>query len=597
MLKESSRYSIAYTITTINGIELSSPEYIITVGQDGHIDDKNGFLTAILNQENGCVNLHFKKSNGNIATLQAGDYIVTRASSKDDFNNWIQLTKIIVSNDIENPMLFIDYTVEQGVSYRYGLQLVKPSGWLTARQEAKYYLNQDDSISMDSLFVDFEDAYLFDGERQLCIKYNPKISSFKNTLLENKIDTLGGKHPFIFRNGNVNYKEFSISGLISMLMDENGSFAATRLKDRNDEAPDYIGASGRTNLTGDNFYKERQFKLEVLDWLTNGQPKLFRSPGEGNYIIRAMNTSLSPNDTLGRMLHTFTCTAYEIADFTMANLYKYKFISNEIKKCSDKKMIISERKLVGIANNFSIGLPLFLVRFENQHLACTIEIKFMDKKIEVFDIGNSTGVYEFQISKDNPIESIRFLDPDNFEANAKIIYGSYANIKNLTHDNPYKIKSVNTRVRQISTDSTQGAWPSWTRNIDYCYFIKLIPKSIIDVAYDEKQCLKYVSFDEDGNIIISDEDAPETNRVIYRILQSSGEHSYKCGTQTMTETQIIYAVNINGTSIPLDTRSDTESITGTHFQLLENVGQITYLAVFNGVICEVVYKHLERETL
>ena len=31
-------------------------------------------------------------------------------------------------------------------------------------------------------------------------------------------------------------------------------------------------------------------------------------------MIRLMNVSLSPNDTLGRMLHTFTATAYEISD-------------------------------------------------------------------------------------------------------------------------------------------------------------------------------------------------------------------------------------------------------------------------------------------
>jgi hypothetical protein len=42
-----------------------------------------------------------------------------------------------------------------------------------------------------------------------------------------------------------------------------------------------------------------------------------------------MNTSLSPNDTLGRMLHTFSCTAYEIADFTYDNLKYYNFISSE----------------------------------------------------------------------------------------------------------------------------------------------------------------------------------------------------------------------------------------------------------------------------
>jgi hypothetical protein len=60
-----------------------------------------------------------------------------------------------------------------------------------------------------------------------------------------------------------------------------------------------------TWLTAENYRRERNFKMEVLAWLTNGKPKLFRSPAEGNYIVRLMNTSLTPNDSLGRMLHTF----------------------------------------------------------------------------------------------------------------------------------------------------------------------------------------------------------------------------------------------------------------------------------------------------
>jgi hypothetical protein len=68
------------------------------------------------------------------------------------------------------------------------------------------------------------------------------------------------------------------------------------------------------SLTVKNTNIEKEFKLEVLDWLTNGKPKLFKSPKEGNYIVRLMNVSLSPNDTLGRMIHTFSATAYEIGD-------------------------------------------------------------------------------------------------------------------------------------------------------------------------------------------------------------------------------------------------------------------------------------------
>ena len=77
-----------------------------------------------------------------------------------------------------------------------------------------------------------------------------------------------------------------------------------------------------------NIAAERQFKLNVLEWLTNGQPKLFRSPAEGNYIVRLLNTSLTPTDSLGRMLHTFNSTAYEIDDLTYENLIAYGFIKS-----------------------------------------------------------------------------------------------------------------------------------------------------------------------------------------------------------------------------------------------------------------------------
>jgi hypothetical protein len=158
--------------------------------------------------------------------------------------------------------------------------------------------------------------------------------------LESKLDTLGSKYPFIFRNGNVNYKEFAISGMLSHLGDEKELFMSG-LKNAYDnadrsrtaaigQAPTYLRENNSihttTALTSDNFYRERQFKLEALDWLTNGKPKLFRSPGEGSYIVRLMNISLTPNDTLGRMLHTFSATAYEIAEYNFDNLEAYNLL-------------------------------------------------------------------------------------------------------------------------------------------------------------------------------------------------------------------------------------------------------------------------------
>jgi hypothetical protein len=88
-------------------------------------------------------------------------------------------------------------------------------------------------------------------------------------------------------------------------------------------------------LTADNFRREREFKHAALEWLTNGKPKLFRSPGEGSFIVRLMNTSLTPNDTLGRMIHSFSCTAYEVDDFTFGNLRKYGILMPEYTEARD----------------------------------------------------------------------------------------------------------------------------------------------------------------------------------------------------------------------------------------------------------------------
>jgi hypothetical protein len=87
-----------------------------------------------------------------------------------------------------------------------------------------------------------------------------------------------------------------------------------------------LDSYGTTNLTPDNFAIERIFKLEVLEWLNNGKPKLFRSPAEGNYIVRLTNVSLTPNEQLGNMIHTFSAQAYECMEMTQENLIKNNLV-------------------------------------------------------------------------------------------------------------------------------------------------------------------------------------------------------------------------------------------------------------------------------
>lgn len=266
-------------------------------------------LEAKNNYDNGYIEIAVRPLEGS-SELATGGFRLGRSSSKDNFKSYEEILSFELINEIPNKFLYRDYFIEHGVEYRYAYQQYniayknKTEGAIISRH-----------IWSNQVEAKFEDLFLSDGETQFKVKYNPKVSSIKTTLQEAKVDTLGGQYPFIFRNGNVRYHEFPISGLISYLEDEEEIFM---------ERP--FGFSPTINLTEDNINVERQFKFKVMDWLNNGEVKYFKSPAEGSYLVRLMNVSLTPNDQLGRMLHTFNATAYEVGDINKTNLEKYKFI-------------------------------------------------------------------------------------------------------------------------------------------------------------------------------------------------------------------------------------------------------------------------------
>lgn len=303
-------YYLTFSVTTNNKMTVHSPQYrIIKAGTV--MPDMDVTLSANLNQEEGFVELilHNNQTDagGKAERKVTGMFYIMRAASNEGYA-WREMGNFILQAQIPSRQLWKDYTIEQGVTYIYAIQQYNSVGLRSDRIEAA------------PLIADFEDAFLYDGQRQLKIKYNPKVSSFKRNTIEQKTDTIGSKYPFIFRNGNISYHEFPISGLISYLADNNQQFLS--LSDLNIEAR-------ATNLTTENIAAERLFKMEVLKWLTNGEPKLFKSPGEGNFIVRLMNVSLAPIDTLGRMLHSFNCTAYEVADYTYESLQEKGFVRME----------------------------------------------------------------------------------------------------------------------------------------------------------------------------------------------------------------------------------------------------------------------------
>ena len=303
-LEPNQLYYLYFSVKTMNGLECSSIRYRISQLSSVGTELDLG-LKADLNYENGYIRLSLICDE----PIISGTFLISKACSKDDYQ-WTELKRFDVQSLIPNEWSLLDCTIEQGYTYKYSLQQYNANDIYSQR------------VISNEVYADFEHAFLYDGTQQLKISYNPKITNFKNNILENKVDTIGSKYPFILRNGNINYKSFDIEGLLSLLTDSEGLFLNTS---------NYVLDDVSTDLTSQNIASERYFKRSVLEWLNNGYPKLFRSPTEGNFIVRIMNVSLTPIDTLGRMLHSFKATAYEVGNFTIDNLNKYGIIDNKEK--------------------------------------------------------------------------------------------------------------------------------------------------------------------------------------------------------------------------------------------------------------------------
>jgi hypothetical protein len=176
------------------------------------------------------------------------------------------------------------------------------------------------------LLVSFEDMFLTVGDRQLKIKFNPTVSSYKKMIQESRVDTIGSKYPFVRRNGYAEYVQFPIGGLISFFIDEDELFTSKE-ELFGDSLKLYTNYNDENRITDVNDYiHERKFRDKVIEFLYDENIKLFRSPTEGNMLVKIMDASLAPTTQLGRYLWSLSATAYEMADCTVDEMRNYKIL-------------------------------------------------------------------------------------------------------------------------------------------------------------------------------------------------------------------------------------------------------------------------------
>ena len=261
--------------------------------------------------EAGRIKIHLTK---NQFSVLGTNITIRRSSSKDNFKIWEDVRTFLVPANSILDYTWYDYTVENGIWYLYSAQQRNAQGFKST------------SIKIiDPVMIVSEDIFLATGQGQLKIRFNPQVTNFSHTVSQSLTQTIGSKYPFIRRNGNVNYRTFTLSGTITHFMDirQNLMHASKQdLYQQNASLYERYNDKNNINLYNDVTY-EKDFRKKVMDFLYKNDVKLYKSATEGSMLVKLMNISFTPNTTLSRQIYDFTCTAYEIDEFNYDNCVKY----------------------------------------------------------------------------------------------------------------------------------------------------------------------------------------------------------------------------------------------------------------------------------
>ena len=315
-------YVMNFSYQTASLFEETLEYLFLIMDLDG--ESLNGHIVAEQDEDNGRIKVRVYSTTEKFV----GNITIRRTSSDSNFEVWEDVHTTAVIDDNYLDLIWYDNTVESGIWYKY-----------CAQRRNRFGDRGLVIMTKDPVMVTLHDMFLTRADQQLKIQFRPQVNSFKYTVSESLTQTLGSKYPFIKRNGNVNYRQFSISGLISHFSDKgdpnwwgqkalentgwNELFCTKKDLYRGyEELYEKYNTQNRISEYND-FSLEKTFREKVMEFLYANNVKLFRSPSEGNILVRLMDISFTPESQLGRMVYSFSATAYEIDEINFANFEKY----------------------------------------------------------------------------------------------------------------------------------------------------------------------------------------------------------------------------------------------------------------------------------
>ena len=314
-------------IYTTNNLYSNTETYTFAIAEEAS-NQFDATFSITPDESHGRIKLDIDFENG---ASTNNDLVIRRASSRTDFHIYDKLAVIPNSEAISLRYIWYDNSIESGVYYKYRIQ--------------ENVANGNFIESKKPVICVFEDIFLTCGDRQLKIQFNPSISQLKYNTMESQQTTLGSQYPFVRRNGNNYFRTFSISGLVSSFMDDNGWYDpnfkdgrfhyvyetepfTSKAEIYKDSEKRYQEYNEQHNVSQyEDYIYEREFRQKVMDFLYKNDVKLFRSLTEGNILIKLMSIGFQPVDSLGRRLYSFSASAVEIDALTALNYNKYNIIN------------------------------------------------------------------------------------------------------------------------------------------------------------------------------------------------------------------------------------------------------------------------------
>lgn len=297
-------------------------------------------------QDRGVIAFELKVNN-----LPSMGYLnIQRTSYKSNYASWETISRLIVPSGDGLTILWDDPTAESGVWYKYSFMY----------EAADDSTQVSNTVKTEPMLLDLEDIYLSNANAMLKIMFDADVSSYKHTVGDSVTATLGGKYPYVRRNGHQDYRQFNIGGLISCMANEAClSLSKAEIEDSlatyggntsiiyapnqeaygcsllgSDKNALYNGSLEQYqnyNLTNQvseyaDYIYEKLFRDKVIEFLYDNSVKLFRSATEGNILIKLTNIQFTPEKQLGRRVYSFSAQATEVDAATIDKYEEYNII-------------------------------------------------------------------------------------------------------------------------------------------------------------------------------------------------------------------------------------------------------------------------------